>query len=213
MVRILSISLAVLLFFATAGLAAERPFYLELNGGAVLEAGAMDNRSDQGDFNLEFSPGYQGSLALGYRFGAESAIGEGRMELELGYRTQSLDKIEFSDGSFAAEGEAKVLSLMVNAYSEYPGEGPLTPYFGVGIGAANLTLSGVELAGVPVIDDNATIFAYQLAVGLDWPLTRWLTLDLGYRFFGTTEADLTDALGVSVKSKYLAHGLQVGFRF
>ncbi len=213
MIRKTAVFLALLVLVATGARAEEPGFYLGVNAGGNFVAGAMENRSSPGDFNFEYQPGYLASLALGYRLGADSIIGEGRVELELGYRTNPLDRIEFSDGKFDADGDATVVSLMLNAFGEYPGDGPLIPYLGVGIGAATLSLSGFELAGSPVIDDSATVFAYQLAVGVDYPLSESLVLDLGYRFFGTSDAELTDALGVAVKSEYQAHGLQVGLRF
>lgn len=213
MIRILSISIALLFLLAPGAIARDKGFYVGLSAGGIVTAGDAENDSLAGNFNFSYKPGYMGSLAFGSRFDADSLIGEGRIELELGYRSNPLDQIEFSDGKFDAEGDASAVSLMLNTYGEYPGSSTLTPYLGVGVGVATVSLEGFALAGSAVVDDSDSVFAYQFAAGIDWPLSERLTLDFGYRFFGTLDPELVDALGTTIKTEYRVHGLQIGLRF
>lgn len=205
--------LLTLLLMASNACAMENGFYLGLNSGVSLAAGSAANTSAAGNFNLEYGPGFQGNLALGYHLGRTSPLGQGRLELELGYHRNPVDKVEFSDGKFSASGEASVWSLLLNSYGEYVTKRPWTPYVGGGIGMARLSLAGVEVGGTTVVDDSATVFAYQLGFGTDYELSKSLILDFGYRFFGTAKAELTDALGVAIDSEYQVHNLQIGLRF
>ena len=213
-IRIFFLSIVLLLAVASGAMAADQGFYFGLSAGGNLAAGEAENTSLTGSFNFSYAPGYMGSLALGYRLAPNSPIGDGRVELELGYRTNPLDQIEFSDGKFDADGDATAISLMLNAYGEYPeSDGPLIPYVGIGVGVATVSLEGFELAGDAVVDDSDTVFAYQLAAGVDYPLSKRLVLDFGYRFFGTLDPELTDALGETIETEYQVHSFQLGLRF
>jgi len=213
MIRLTFVTLIVLqLFLSSAVFAGEAGPYLGLNAGANLMARDTENDNPSGSFNLGFQPGYQGSMTLGYRLAPGSTLGKGRVELEVGYRQNKIDKIAFSDGESSAAGKATVWDIMLNTFGEYSNGTRWTPYAGVGIGAAIVSLKGVEVAGLPVVDDDDLVFAYQLGVGVGYSLSKAVELDLGYRFFGTTNPGLKDANGASFDSEYLAHNFQLGIR-
>lgn len=214
MVRIaFVIVLALQIVTIPAAFAEDKRFYLGLNAGANVLPGATENTNSMGSFNLEYKPGYQGNLTLGYHLGQDSILGKGRIELEVGYRQNSVDKIEFTDGKFSADGEAIVWDVMVNTFGEYVNKTRWTPYVGAGFGVAIVSLDGVEVAGAPVVDDEDSVFAYQLGFGADYVLSKKVKLDIGYRFFGTSKPALTDVDGVEFDTEYQVHSLQLGIRY
>lgn len=213
MIRIiLMLMIALPVFLSTAVFADQSGPYLGVNAGANLFDEASKNENSLGTFNLDYEPGYQTSLTLGYRLAPNSRHGNGRVELEIGYRQNSLDQIEFSDGKFTATGEASVWSLMVNTFGEYATETRWTPYVGAGLGMAMVSLQGVEVDGTAVVDDDDLVLAYQIGVGVGYALSSAVDLDLGYRFFGTSNPGFTDVDGVEFDSEYYAHNLQLGIR-
>ncbi|MCF6178509.1 MAG: outer membrane beta-barrel protein [Geopsychrobacter sp.] len=213
MIRIaLTIAFVLPLFLSTALFALESGPYLGLNAGANLMSRDIENDSSLGSFNLGLEPGNQGNLTLGYRLAPGSDYGKGRMELEIGYRQNKIDQIAFSDGEFSADGEVTVWDLMFNTFAEYPNQTSWTPYVGAGIGVAMVTLKGVEVNGMPVVDDDDLVLAYQLGFGVGCALTKIVELDIGYRFFGTSNPGLKDIDGVKLDSEYYAHNLQLGIR-
>ncbi len=214
MVRIAVVVMIVWqVFSVSAAFAAESGPYLGLHGGANLSAQDSENDSSLGRFNLGFEPGYQGNLVLGYRLVPDSDYGKGRLELEIGYRQNKIDKIEFVEGSFSADGEAIVWDLMLNSFGEFSNQTSWTPYVGAGIGVAIVSLEGVAVDGNPVVDDDDLVLAYQLAVGAGYALSKRVELDIGYRFFGTNAPRLKDVDGLAFDSEYKVHNLQLGIRF
>ena len=72
-----------------------------------------------------------------------------------------------------------------------------------------------RLAGFCNISGSDTVLAYQLGAGIDYMLTNYLNLDLGYRFFNSIRPELTETDGQKLKMDYMSHsivfGLRVGF--
>jgi opacity protein-like surface antigen len=183
-----------------------------LSAGLGIINGDSKNSSSAGSFNLGFAEGGQGALTLGYRLAPNSDWGTGRVELEVGYRQNQVDQIEFSDGQLSGSGEVVIWDLMFNSYGEYLNGSRWTPYGGLGLGAALFALQQIEVGAAPVLDDQDLVLAYQLAFGLEYSLTSNVEFDLGYRFFGTGTPSLTDAQGARVESEYQVHNLQLGLR-
>lgn len=184
--------------------------YLGINSLATAES-----RDDQGSFNLEYDPALQGSVVLGWDFKPRNSVGEGRFEVEYARRSNQLNQVEFREGKVKGDGNLTVDSLLLSTYGVYRNPSRWTPYFGGGIGAARITADALQVAGQPLANDNAIVFAYQLGVGVDFALTSYLSLDLGYRFFGTTRPKLTEANGSKFHTEYLSNsailGLRLGF--
>lgn len=202
-----------MMFLALCGPAwgAHRGPYLGAYYGLTLlnEAKAEDGL---GTFNLDFEPGRQAALTLGYDLKPKSRLGDGRLELEYARRSNPLDQVEFLEGKADAGGDLRVESLLLNTWGVYRGYRRWMPYVGAGIGAARITADALDVGGQPLADDDATVFAFQLGIGVDFPLTRSLSLDLGYRFFGTARPEFTAADGSKFKTPYLSHNALLGFR-
>ena len=148
-------------------------------------------------------------IAGGYRIFAF------RPEVELSYRQISLDDIEYS--SFSRDGvelpdadlqtlndrikvragHLVLLGAMANFWGDINTGTPVTPFLGVGAGLGQVVLD--DPARRELSDDSAdrespessaSTFAFQVGAGLGFDLGAGVSLSLGYRLLGTTEASL-----------------------
>jgi opacity protein-like surface antigen len=180
-------------------------------GGDILMTG---NASDsKGRFNLEFDPGIFGSTTFGWDFSPSNPVGEGRIELEYNHRSNKLDQAKFADGKFKAGGDVIVDSLLVNFIGVYRDNKAWSPYFGVGLGAALADVSKLTIVGNLLGNGSSTVFAYQALTGIEYALTERLSLDLGYRFFGTLSQNFTEANGQKAKMDYFSHNAVLGLKY
>jgi len=184
-----------------------------LGGNALMSARASDS---QGDFSLTFNPGLLGSAVIGWDFEPGNPAGEGRIELEYSHRTNRLDKAKYAQGSVPGGGSVTADSLLINFYGVFHDvDRSWSPYVGAGIGAVRIAASDLTVTGQPLSDDSALAFAYQVGVGIDYALTESLSLDLGYRFLGSTRPTFNETSGPAFRMDYYNHsavlGLRVGF--
>jgi len=199
-ISVVSVMLALLV-----GLGANNAWagnYVSGNLGAVfVEDADWDDRWDSGEFTFDTGIGL--TAALG------STLGNGaRGEIELGYRSNDFDKVKFDGGgSYGLDGDVSTLSLMGNAYYDFPVGGPLTPFIGGGLGIANIT-ADIDDVG----DDDDTVFAYQFILGAGLVASEVVTVDLQYRYFATSDPEFEDEFD-SLDTEYATHNLMVGVRY
>jgi opacity protein-like surface antigen len=183
-----------------------------VGGNELMAAKASDNKDS---FSLKFDPGYLGSAVAGWDFAPGNPVGEGRVELEYTRRSNPLDKVKFVEGEFKGDGKVTADSLLVNFFAVYRNKSRWSPYLGVGIGVARMEAADLKEAGFPLSNSSANVFAYQAGTGVDFALTKRLSLDLGYRFFGSTKPKFTDVNGHKFGMEYFSHnailGLRIGF--
>ncbi len=192
--------------------------------GFLGVSAAQDTDVDSTDFfsggvfrdRVEFDPSILVGGAFGYDFGMV------RTEAELSYKHAEINTITDQVNGFrfgSVDGYVGALAFMFNAFIDLHNSSPVTPYFGGGIGFAALHISdtfGIDprTGGLPLLlyaDDDATVFAYQAGGGLDIALNRRLSLDLGYRYFGTAKATF-DSTPIATSFKYESHNGLVGIR-
>lgn len=139
-----------------------------------------------------------GEMSFNSGFGFLAAIGNNfdglRGEAEMAYRTNDLDKVSNSP----AEGEFTSKSLMGNLFADLPLSENVRPFFGAGIGLAN----------IDTVNSDDTVFAYQAIAGIGFPLTHVTTLDLQYRYFASEDPDFDGS-----KAEYQTHNFFAGLRF
>lgn len=180
-----------------------------IGGNALMDAKASDGL---GDFGLTFDKALQGSAVLGWDFEPGNPVGEGRLELEYTRRSNPLDQATFVDGSFQGGGTVTADSLLLNFFGVFHDNSRFSPYAGVGVGAARIEASDLQVAGFPMGSGSAVVFAYQLACGVDVALTDHLNLDLGYRFFSSTRPTFTNVNGNTFDMDYSSHSAVLGLR-
>lgn len=184
---------------STPAMSADGP-YVGVNIGITMPSDSDLSEAGFPDAELSFDSGLAISAAVGQK------IGIGRIEAEIGYKTSDLDEISFSGvGSFPVNGDASVLSFMGNGYIDFDANPTIKPYIMAGLGVAQLTVDSTDLEAD---DEDDTVFAYQAGVGCGFALNKTITLDVSYRYMGTSDADFSDT-----EATYGSHNVLAGLRF
>ncbi len=165
---------------------------------------------------IESNPGVYVGGTAGYDFGAI------RLEGELSYRQNEMDKITDRDTGFnygGVDGDIGVFAAMVNGFVDFHNSTAVTPYFGGGVGVATIYLSdtyGTDSFGVRrtlYSEDDESVAAYQVGGGLDIALNSYSSIDVGYRYFETDKANFNSDWYQSKNFKCQSHNVAVGVRF
>jgi opacity protein-like surface antigen len=199
-----------LAFFAVPALAAGP--YVGGEAGAVFLSESTFSVAgiDQGD--AKFKTGYGLGLLGGFDFGTWRAEGE--------FAWRKNDNKEFSSGGVTdpLSGDVSSMALMANGYYDFRMVSPtFVPYIGGGLGFARVSLEAVDptVGGGTFIDDSDTVFAYQFSAGVGFVVSKQLTIDLGYKYFATTdpEFEVIGGGGVKAEAEYQSHNLFLGARY
>lgn len=169
------------------------------------------------DTDVQFDPGINLGSTAGYDFGFF------RLEGEMSYKRGEIASVTeqtFGTRYKNTEGHIGTFAMMMNGFFDLHNESPVTPYLGGGIGFATVSLSdtrGVDANSGALNDhifrsDDDTVFAFQAGAGLEISLNRHLSLDLGYRYFGTSNASLRKDWPNSTDLKLESHNAAVGLR-
>lgn len=168
----------------------------------------VSNRSGTLDDDVEFDPGINVGGTGGFDFGFV------RLEGELSYKhgeISSLDDRVNNTLYLNTDGSLGALAAMFNVFIDLHNYSPVTPYFGGGIGFATLHLDDTFGGSQTLyVRDDDTVFAFQAGAGLEIELNPMFSLDLGYRYFGTSEARFNDNAGAELELR--SHNGAVGFR-
>lgn len=185
--------------------------YFGIQGGGVL-LDDIENSDNDGSYNYSFDPGYYGAVVVGAHLGKHSSLGEGRLEVEIAYRSNDLDEMDFAEGSETAGGDMTVVSAMFNSIAEYRGRYIWVPYLGAGAGWSYVELNDATVGGQSVADGDDNAFSYQFLVGLVAEVSSAVNFDLGYRYLRTLDLEFEDVQGRSVDSEYSSHTVSLGLR-
>lgn len=195
---------------------------MHLRGGATLLPDADNTGSNGLDIRSSYDTGYHIGGGLGYTL--DTGI---RLELEMLYHNNNVDSLAVrNDGgvgtalgvgslsglNLKADGDVSVFAGMVNAFFDINTGTAWTPYIGGGIGIASVS-ADISSSGVKLVDDSDTVFAWQAAVGLSYPLSPKTSIGAGYRYFGTGDPDLRTTNGARFESEYDAHLIEAGLRY
>ena len=154
------------------------------------------------NLDTDFDWGPVGLIEGGYDFGGP------RLEAELGYRNNGVDKV----GSLSGSGDVGAFSYMVNAaYDFMPGR-VLHPFVGAGIGGATLSANGIKRNGVGSYSGSDTEFAYQGFAGLGYDIAPNWMARLQYRYFATLDPSF-NINGTKVDGEYRNHSILVGLTY
>ena len=217
MKRLLVMAIFALVVITTSAQAADKGMYVSGIAGLSLVPKLDQEISGARVFEPDFDPGIKIAGALGYDFGAF------RAEVEIGYLTnEANDGVAIGSGSGPVEGDVSVLSFMVNGYYDiHTPNFSLVPYLGVGIGGASIDAVIIAPFLAPftqVVDDSATVFAYQFMAGFGWNVSPTITLTADYRYFATTDPEFTPGNAFvpglpDLESDYSNHSFNFGARF
>ena len=161
--------------------------------------------------DIEFDTGYGGALAFGFQHGYR--FSHSRTEIEVGYRNNDIEDVKLFNQNATHDGEVSAISVMANGIYVFETRSPVKPYLMGGLGAARVELDGVRADNVLVVDDEATDFAYQVGLGLDFWLTESLAIDVGYRYFRVESDEFENEAGDRVDFEYETQNATLGVRY
>jgi opacity protein-like surface antigen len=159
---------------------------------------------------VEFDTGVYAGGTAGFDFGFL------RLEGEASYRYSDINTVNDQTNAIQfsnVDGNLGAFAMMANAFVDLHNASPITPYVGGGIGFAVLNLSDTFGDGVPLyLNGDETVFAYQVGAGLEIELNPMVSLDLGYRYFGTDKASFSSDFLSTTDLKLESHNAMVGVR-
>jgi opacity protein-like surface antigen len=195
------LSCAVFLFVISVSIyplnpaSAQTGGYMGVFGGYTLSS---DVSTSHYDHDYYYRGGYdidvEETWVLGFKLGYTPApLKFASFEFEYSYLNPDLDRsaAPYADAGYTKiEGDATFHNFMLNAIAKYPVR-KIHPYVGAGFGFSYIdaSVSATSTARSTSNDDD-TVFAWQLLVGVEMELTNNLSMDIGYRFFATeSESD------------------------
>lgn len=174
---------------------------------------AIPSGADVG-WDTDFDRGDAFTLALGKRYGAwryeleysqtssdvdshqgVNAAGIGLDAIDVGVLISgNVGDVGATTGAIVADGrgEIETSTLMVSANYDWEIEGPLTPFVGIGVGYSKVDVN-YEPSGIEIIDDDDSVFVYQLMAGASYDIQHNLSavLTIRYRDGSDAEVDAT----------------------
>ena len=160
------------------------------------------------DLDAEYDHGYAGGAVLGYDYGAL------RFDFEGSYRNNSFDTVKRGDDSLSGvDGDFELATALLNLYYDFESGSPTTPYIGVGLGWAEVSLDTLEAGQVLLVDDEDEVAAAQLAAGCQFALSPAMSLDVGYRFLATEDPEMTSTVGEKIETEVRSHLVLVGLTY
>lgn len=196
----------VISIFSTTAFAGEKPgnlYFSALGGVSILH----DSDIDGSPLTLEYDNGWNAGGAIGYNFGVF------RTEFEVSYRHNDLDSLAANGASIDADGSITSTSFLINNALDLHNKTAFTPYLGVGLGVAKLSLNDAAVLGVTLVDDSSVEFAYKLFAGTAIEINPNFDLTIDYSFLGTTDPTFEDVIGADVTTSYNSHNVNGGLRF
>jgi opacity protein-like surface antigen len=201
----LVLSVGAILIFAPQ-VYAEDGFYAAVGGG-ISFAEDLDFSAEGETVTTELDTGFIVGGALGYQLQAF------RLEGEFAFLQNDVDKLSAMGISLGADGDVSVMSGFANVYFDFDTMTPWTPYIGGGVGIANVA-NDVSVMGIQLVDDDDSVFAYQVKAGVSYSVNPTTDVTVGYRFLGTDDVSLKTVDGFSIQGDGpQSHNLEAGIRF
>jgi opacity protein-like surface antigen len=178
-------------------------------GVAFSKSSLADRNGAHADLTYD-SIGLPLSVFIGHQFG-----GGLRVEGELFYKTDTANKLNYSGTSNNIDSHVWSIGAMGNLYYDFfhdvrrLADGPFLPYVGLGVGFAGVNISEGTVDGLRLWNNGYdTVFAYQAAVGSCLRIKKDILLDISYRYFGTTKAQVDQ-----IKTDYNSQNFLLGVRY
>ncbi len=156
---------------------------------------------------INFDVGYNLSGAVGYHWGLFLVEGE------ITYAENDIDEVEVVGIGFSGSGDVSSLGFMANAFKDFEIGDGWQFNIGGGIGYAIVSINDASVGGVPLADDDDSVFAYQLGTGIGYQMSPTTTLSLDYRYFATVDPEFNDVDGIPFEAEYDSHVIRIGVRF
>ncbi len=176
-------------------------FYLKGFGGFTWPSGEKNELQFSGQntgqsVDLDYDTGYVLGAAIGYNFTPNIGL-----EVEYAFRQADLKG--------QVSGDTRSNALMFNAIYKLNGmgaDGAFQPYFGAGIGGANIDVQADSDGSY----DNGGLFAWQLIGGVGYRVTPDWTLMGEARWYNANSGDLEGPNGLSIDAGFASFDFLVG---
>lgn len=169
------------------------------------------------DVESEFESGYAIAGEVGYNMGPVGFIDNNKLGIELGFLRNDVNDHNSSALALnGSTGELNATTLMANMYHEYNTGTQFVPYYGVGIGMAEVEADGfgTNQTGL-ALDRDETGFMYQGTLGLNYIMTS--NADFGVRYrYSAVEGIEFSGTGAGAREddfEYDNHALSVVFAY
>jgi len=175
--------------------------------GADVGANYVPSASVSGlnNTNTDYNVGLVGLGQVGYSYGAP------KVELEVGYRTNDVDKVNSVSGG----GTESSLSFMVNGLYDFTPASKWHPFLGAGIGVAQVNNDKVGTNGTTTYSGNDWRFAYQGIAGIGYDYTQNWMVKAQYRYFATMDNTVTGTNAAATRGDigYQNHSVLLGLTY
>ena len=198
------------LLAAISAAEAKDGFYLDAKGGASFLQN-LDSSAVGLTGNADTKIGFVGSGAAGYAVDIPQTGGTFRGEIEVAYRENDADELDIGGFIFDIDGDITAKSILFNGFYDFDLGSGWRPYFGAGLGAAQVEMD-FETNVAQIVDDEETVVAFQVSAGFGYQIVESVTISVGYRFFATDEIEFTDESGSRFETDYHAHTIEGGIR-
>ena len=206
--NLLIISVCVLaFFFSSPAYSAEGPYVSGNIGFAMLSDSDVTDSTIPGiTIDMEYDTGLALGAALGYDFGNT------RLEGEISYQKNDFEKASLLGVDVDLTGDVTSLSLLMNGYYDFVNNSAFTPYLSAGLGFAKVEVNDLNIpgSGLPNSNDDDTVFAYQVGVGVGYAVNEKVTIDVKYRYFATSDPEF-DTTEAEFASHNFLFGVSVNF--
>jgi opacity protein-like surface antigen len=181
-IRLITVTGAAFIMSATSASASDWSDNLYLGadaGGAFQQNAVMTQSTLSGRRTTTFNPGIRGDITVGYNLDKSWAV-----ELESGIICNSIDKIGVvSLSSIDQSFDTYSVPILANVVYKVPTGNAWTPYFGVGAGGL---VDSIDFRSATThYYDSTFTFAYQAKAGVDYALTKNISVGIAYKFLGT----------------------------
>lgn len=191
-----------------------KPYVGVTLGTALTSVNKLSDSS--GSLDTDFEPGYMVGLTTGVAFktDAVSNIDRVRAEAEIGYRSNHLKSMKNAQGqSVDMSGDVSVTNFMFNIYLEsislISRDIPINIFLTAGAGVAIASISSISYQGATLVNSASdTQFAYQGGLGVGYELSKNITVDVAYKYMGTTTLKFE-----GVEADYGSHNIILGARY
>ncbi|MBW1616042.1 MAG: porin family protein [Deltaproteobacteria bacterium] len=160
----------------------------------------FDSNNPQ-DVELEYDSGIVLGAAAGYDFGSA------RIEGELAYQQNDIDKIKSVNQENEVSGDVSSFALLINGYYDFYNSTKFTPFVTAGIGFTKIGLEDKSDND----KDEYTVFAYQIGAGIGYALTEKVTIESKYRYFATSDYEFEHSGELEYNRHNLLFGVRVDF--
>jgi len=195
-----------------------QPGHYYLSGALGLAfLGEASNKGTVLDIDSDYQAGFTLGAAGGFRFRNGA-----RGEVEIAYRRFGLDTLTvrraggitgLNIGTSDVSGSASALAFMANVAYGMDVRNQIVPHAMAGLGPALVSANDVESLGTKVADDSAWVMAFQIGVGATVPIDARWSVGGEYRWFWTTDPELTDAAGDPFDSEFSSHNFTLFARY